>query len=49
MTETVPTTAGVKRRQYLLLAGVGAAIVAGTLFSVSLTGSRPDTESRPKP
>ena len=49
MTETVPTTAGVKRRQYLLLAGVGAAIVAGTLFSVSLTGSRPDTEARSKP
>ncbi len=49
MTETVLTTAGVKRRQYLLLAGVGGAIVAGTLFSVSLTGSRPDTESRPKP
>lgn len=49
MTETVPTTAGVKRRQYLLLAGVGGAIVAGTLFSVSLTGSRPDTETRTKP
>jgi hypothetical protein len=46
MTETVPSSAAVKRRQYLLLAGVGAVIVAGTLFSVSLTGSRPAIPSR---
>jgi conjugal transfer pilus assembly protein TraB len=39
----------VKRRQYLLLAGVGAVIVIGTVFSVSLTGSKPATERQPKP
>ena len=30
MTETVPNSTTVKRRQYLLLAGVGALIVIGT-------------------
>jgi conjugal transfer pilus assembly protein TraB len=49
MTETVPSSVAVKRRQYLLLAGVGAVIVIGTVFSVSLTGSKPATERQPKP
>lgn len=45
MTEaTVPNAAAVKRRQYLLLAAIGAAIVAGTVLSVSLTGSKPEAE-----
>ena len=30
MTEPVPSSVAVKRRQYLLLAGVGAVIVIGT-------------------
>ena len=45
---TTPTTA--KRRQYLLLGGIGAVIIGATVVSVSLTGSR-GTEppaSRPK-
>lgn len=49
MTEATPNTVGVKRRQYLLLAGVGAAIVIGTIFSVSLTSSRSTSEPQPKP
>ena len=36
----------VKRRQYLLLAGIGAVIVAAALLSVSLTGPR-DLNERP--
>ena len=35
MTEPVPSSVAVKRRQYLLLAGVGAVIVIGTVFSGS--------------
>ena len=49
MTEATPNTVAVKRRQYLLLAGVGAAIVIGTIFSVSLTSSRSTSEPQPKP
>jgi TolA-binding protein len=49
MTEPVPSSVAVKRRQYLLLAGVGAVIVIGTVFSVSLTGSKPATERQSKP
>ena len=49
MTESVPSSVAVKRRQYLLLAGVGAVIVIGTVFSVSLTGSKPAAELQPKP
>jgi conjugal transfer pilus assembly protein TraB len=55
MTETVPgsvaaaSATSVKRRQYLLLAGVGAVIVIGTVFSVSLTGSNSASERQSKP
>ena len=35
-----PTAAAIKRRQVLLLAGIAGTIVAGTLLSVSLTGTR---------
>jgi len=58
MTETVPNSlsaaaavsaVSIKRRQYLLLAGVGALIVIGTVFSVSLTGSDPATDRQSKP
>jgi conjugal transfer pilus assembly protein TraB len=50
MTEITANSAAVKRRQYLLLAGIAAAIVAGTLFSVSLTApkSGADAQSKPK-
>ena len=40
MTEAGSSAAAVKRRQYLLLAGVAALIVLGTMLSMSLTGSR---------
>ena len=52
MTEAAPSTPpaeAVKRRQYLLLGGVGAAIVVGTVFSVSLTNSSSTTEPQAKP
>ena len=49
MTESVPSSVAVKRRQYLLLAGVGAVIVIGTVFSVSPAGSKPATERQSKP
>jgi hypothetical protein len=39
----------IKRRQYLLLAGVGAVIVIATVFSVSLTVSKRATERQAKP
>ena len=48
MTEAVPSSVAVKRRQYLLLAGVGVVIVVCTLVSVSLTGSKP-SERQPIP
>lgn len=40
MTDTAPNTSAVKRRQYLLLAGVGAVILLVTVVSVSLTSKR---------
>ncbi len=48
MTETPPISVAVKRRQYLLLGGIGAAIVIGALFSISLTSSKPDSERKSK-
>jgi conjugal transfer pilus assembly protein TraB len=39
----------VKRRQYLLLAGIAGVIVAGTVLSVSLTGSGTSSEPAPRP
>ena len=50
MTESSPANASaVKRRQYLLLAGIAAIIVAAALLSVSLTGSRDSGERTAKP
>lgn len=47
MTESSPVNPiAVKRRQYLLLAGIAALIVGAALLSVSLTGSR-DSGERP--
>ena len=51
MTESSPVnSSAVKRRQYLLLAGIAALIVGAALLSVSLTGSRDPSErpARPK-
>ena len=39
----------IKRRQYLLLAGIAGVIVAGTVLSVSLTGSGASNEPAPRP
>ena len=39
----------IKRRQYLLLAGIAAVIVAGTVLSVSLTGSGTSSVPAPRP
>ncbi|WKZ13692.1 MAG: TrbI/VirB10 family protein [Gammaproteobacteria bacterium] len=44
-----PTAAAVKRRQMLLLAGIAGTIVAGTLLSVSLTGTRSNETPSAKP
>jgi conjugal transfer pilus assembly protein TraB len=49
MTEATVGAAAVKRRQYLLLAGVAAVIGIGTIVSVSLTGSRNPAEHQAKP
>jgi conjugal transfer pilus assembly protein TraB len=50
MSETpLPSTGSVKRRQYLLLAGIATTIVAGTVVSVALTGSRTDGEPAARP
>jgi conjugal transfer pilus assembly protein TraB len=50
MTDSSPINpAAVKRRQYLLLAGIAAFIVGATLLSVSLTGSRETGERVLKP
>ena len=47
MTDTTPVSASaVKRRQYLLLAGIAGLIAGAALHSVSLTGSR-DPNERP--
>jgi conjugal transfer pilus assembly protein TraB len=39
----------IKRRQYLLMAGIAGVIVAGTVLSVSLTGSGTSSEPAPRP
>jgi conjugal transfer pilus assembly protein TraB len=44
-----PTAAAVKRRQMLLLAGIAGTIVAGTLLSVSLTGTKGNDAQPAKP
>ena len=44
-----PTAAAVKRRQVLLLAGIAGTIVAGTLLSVSLTGTKGNDAPPAKP
>lgn len=44
--EPVRSASAVKRRQYLLVAGIAAIIVAAALLSVALTGSR-DASERP--
>ena len=50
MTDSSPINpAAVKRRQYLLLAGIAAFIVGAALLSVSLTGSREPGERAVKP
>ena len=50
MTESSPVNpSAVKRRQYLLLAGIAAIIVVAALLSVSLTGSRDSGERMVKP
>ena len=50
MTDSAPINpATVKRRQYLLLAGIAALIVGAAFLSVSLTGSREPGERSVKP
>ena len=44
-----PPAAAVKRRQVLLLAGIAGTIVAGTLLSVSLTGTKGNDAQPAKP
>jgi conjugal transfer pilus assembly protein TraB len=44
-----PSTAAIKRRQLLLLAAIAGTIVAGTLLSVSLTGSKSNDAQPAKP
>jgi conjugal transfer pilus assembly protein TraB len=44
-----PTAAAVKRRQMLLLAGIAGTILAGTLLSVSLTGTKGNDAQPAKP
>lgn len=44
-----PSTTAVKRRQLLLLAAIAGTIVAGTLLSVSLTGSKNNDAQPAKP
>ena len=46
---TEPTAAAIKRRQVLLLAGIAGTIVAGTLLSVSLTGTKGNDAPPAKP
>ena len=46
MTESASNTAAVRRRQYLLLSGIGGVIVIATVLSVSLTDSQ-STDERP--
>ena len=49
MTDPLSNTAAVKRRQILLLAGIGGVVVLATVLSVSLTDSRRADESPLKP
>ena len=50
MTDSSPINpAAVKRRQYLLLAGIAAFVVGAALLSVALTGSREPGERAVKP
>lgn len=49
MIESASNTAAVKRRQYLLLAGIGTVIIFSTVLSVSLTDSQQSNEHPPKP
>ena len=50
MTDSSPINpAAVKRRQYLLLAGIAVVIVGAALLSVSLTGPRDSGERAVKP
>ncbi|HPA92033.1 MAG TPA: hypothetical protein PLN35_19940, partial [Quisquiliibacterium sp.] len=44
-----PTAAAIRRRQVLLLAGIAGTIVAGTLLSVSLTGTKGNDAQPAKP
>jgi len=44
-----PTAAAIKRRQVLLLAAIAGTIVAGTLLSVSLTGTKGNDTQPAKP
>ena len=44
-----PSAATIKRRQVLLLAGIAGTIVAGTLLSVSLTGTKGNDAQPAKP
>lgn len=44
-----PPAAAIKRRQVLLLAGIAGTIVAGTLLSVSLTGTKGNEAQPAKP
>ena len=44
-----PSAAAIKRRQVLLLAGIAGTIVAGTLLSVSLTGTKGNDAQPAKP
>ena len=46
MTEQASNTAAVRRRQFLLLAGIGFVIVIATVLSISLTDSQ-GTDDRP--
>lgn len=48
-TPAEPTAAAIKRRQVLLLAGIAGTIVAGTLLSVSLTGTKGNDAQPAKP
>jgi conjugal transfer pilus assembly protein TraB len=47
--EAEPSAAARKRRQLLLLAGIAGTVVAGTLVSVSLTGTQGDDAPPAKP
>ena len=48
-TQAEPSTAAIKRRQVLLVAGIAGTIVVGTLLSVSLTGTKRNDAQPAKP